>query len=204
MKKLFVIIFFLITVNVFSQGADSCDYFRIGLYGGMYSTQNATDIEGNNQYLNSVALEGEYVQSRNFAFFIRGIYEFTQIPQNSNGSFTYIDAPSSSRIVFTFGARYYLRDKNIKPYFQIGLNQETNYKSAYSYTYISPGNYEYHSYNSEWYYNYSLNFGVGLNVKLFKNISADVKYDLYKVFSGEYSYFNRYSVIAGIKYNLIY
>jgi hypothetical protein len=191
MKKLFFVVILFYTAISFSQDADSSDYFRIGLYGGSYISSHEGLVE-KNKYFNSVALEAEYMQSKNLAFYVRGLYENTKI-YNLESSNNNSNNPSKYRLATSFGVRYYLREKNIKPYFQSGLNQETNYIGS-----SSSSRQEY------WSYYYSLNFGVGLNVKLYKKFSADIHYDLYRVFQGEYSTFYGFSVLAGIKYNIVY
>lgn len=203
MKKLFVILFLLLSVRVFSQDADSCDYFSIGIFGGSYISGNFYLAE-RNKYQNTIALDAEYLKTRNLAFYVRGLYEFTEDINYSKYDYTYLNEPATYRFLMTFGARYYLRDKNVRPYFEIGLNQETNYRGPYSVTTTRSNYYNFNTYSSEWVYYYSINFGVGLNVKIYKKLSADIKYDLYKEYQVEHSYFKNYSVLAGIKYNLFF
>jgi hypothetical protein len=202
MKKLFLLLFLLLTGSAFSQNADTSDYFRIGLYGGSYISSHEGLVE-KNKYFNSIALEAEYMQLKNLGFYVRGIYEFTDL-YNYENYYYYLNNPSRYRIATSFGIRYYLRDKNVKPYLQLGLNHETNYVDSYSYYYDYSGEKYYHSHQAYWSYYYSLNFGVGLNVKLCKKFSADIHYDLYRVFQGENSTFSGFSVLAGIKYNIVY
>ncbi|MFA5404495.1 MAG: hypothetical protein WC358_06135 [Ignavibacteria bacterium] len=203
MKKLILILLLLLSIKSFSQDADTSDYFRIGLYSGSYISSHSGLVE-KNKYFNSVALEAEYMQLKNLSFYVRGIYEITEIYNYGNYYF-YLNNPPKYRLVTSFGAKYYLKEKNIRPYLQLGLNQETNYIGSYTYyNFDDLGEKHYYLYEENWNYYYSLNFGVGLNVKLYKKLSADIHYDLYRVFQGEYSTFYGFSILAGLKYNILY
>lgn len=204
MKNLFVVLFLLISFNVFSQSsADSCDYFRVGLYGGSYINGHEGLVE-KNKLFNSIALEAEYVKLKNLAFYIRCIYEFTKTNYGYDDYYIYLNKPMTYRFAISFGGRYYLRERNIRPYFQVGFNHETNYRGSYSYYHEEPGNYFFYSNPEYWSYYYALNIGVGLDIKIYKNLSADIKYDLYKIYKGRNSEFDTFSVLAGVKYNLIF
>lgn len=81
------------------------------------------------------------------------------------------------------------------------MNHEANYIDKYTIYYL--GYPEYTS-NERWSHYYSLNFGVGVDIKLYKKLSADIHYDLHRVFQRENSDFQGFSVLAGLKYNIVY
>ena len=199
MKKIIVLFCVLISLKAFSQNADTSDFFRVGLYGGSLVSPSYTLVE-KNKYLNSISLETEYVKFKFLSFYVRGIYQFTNLYLDNNYE-TLVETPSHYHIAVSFGAKYYLADKNIKPYLKLGLNHETDYIDSYTVFYNGGGSY---NTRGNWNYYYSLNFGVGLNVRLNNKFSADIQYDLYRNFLTEYDYFRGFSVLAGIKYNIFY
>lgn len=94
------------------------------------------------------------------------------------------------KIEVGFGSRYYLnKNSNVKPYLQLGINQQTEY---INYSYWGP------TYD----YRYFMNLGVGFNVKISKKFSFDMKYHLNKSLENTSYSFNGFSVLGGIKYNL--
>lgn len=201
MKKIILVLFLLLSVKGFSQDADSSDFFRIGLYSGNYSS-TSNGIKGQNSYFNSIALEVEYIKFKNVAVYFRSIYEFTDLFDYYIG-YTYLNSPKSYRSVNSFGVKYIIGERNIKPYLKLGLNQEITFVGDYSYYETSfPQNIT--RFSEFWYYIYSLNIGIGLNVKIAKNLSADINYDLYRIMGYEHDYFYGRSVLAGFKYNIIY
>lgn len=97
------------TGNVFSQNADTSDYFRIGLYGGSYISGHEGIVE-KNALINSTGLEIEYVKTRYLSFYFRSIYEFTKLSNNVTG-ITFSPNTSTHRLAISFGAKYYIREK---------------------------------------------------------------------------------------------
>jgi hypothetical protein len=187
------------TVNVFSQNADTSDYFRVGLYGGSYISGHEGIVE-KNALINTTGLEIEYIKTRYLSFYFRSIYEFTKLSNNATG-IIFSQNTSTHRLAISFGAKYYLREKNVKPYFQLGLNHEANYIDNYTTYYFG---YPENTSNEHWRHYYSVNFGVGVDIKLYKKFSADIHYDLYRILQNEYSDFQGFSVLAGLKYNIVY
>jgi outer membrane protein W len=90
-------------------------------------------------------------------------------------------------MIISFGGRYYVRKEGkVKPYLQLGINQETQYREDAGYNFY-----------------YFLNAGIGFNVKISGKFSFDMKYDLNKTLDKKVTYsFNGFSVLAGLKYNL--
>jgi hypothetical protein len=101
---------------------------------------------------------------------------------------------------------FLLREKNIRPYFQLGINHQTDYVSDYSY--YNDYGYGYTSNTKNirgaYYYFFSINIGAGLNIKLCKKLSIDIQYDLYRSLQEHYSTFQSFSILAGLKYNINY
>jgi hypothetical protein len=209
MKKLFLLLFLLLTGSAFTQDADTSDYFRIGLYGGSYIAQ--FPLYEKNQFANSIALETEYVKFKNLSFYIKGLYEFTNV--NLNNLYKYYDynilssdPPNSYRLLISLGGRYYLREKNIRPYLQLGINHESDYISDFTYYYDFGRGYKSNIYSQKcgWFYFLSMNIGVGVNIKLSKNLCADIQYDIQRNLEDKGYTFQGFSVLAGLKYNIIY
>ncbi|MCX6165035.1 MAG: hypothetical protein NTU73_09315 [Ignavibacteriae bacterium] len=200
MKKIIFVFLLLITIKGFSQDADSSDYFRVGLYGGYYASPYS-ELWGKNNSINSIAFEFEYVKLKNLAFYGRGVYQFTNLLDKKDHCIIG-KSPDTYRIAYSFGARYYLKEKEIKPYFQLGLNSETDFIGDYSYyDQNSFLNYKVRKYSN---YFYSLNIGAGLDIKIYKKIYFDFHYDLYRVFRNENSTFEGQFFLAGLKYNIVY
>lgn len=202
MKKLFLILFFLLTANAFSQDADTSDYFRIGLYGGTYISSHEGVVE-RNMYFNSIGLEAEYVKLKYLSIYIRSFYEITELHNFDTHYQVFLNNPTTYRYMTSFGAKYYLREKNVKPYFQLAFNHEANYVGSYTLQNLSGNNILVYK-TGYWSHYYSLYFGIGIDIKLYKNISTDIHYDIYRVFRNESSSFSGFSVLAGIKYNIVY
>jgi hypothetical protein len=190
------------------------DYFTIGLYGGSYMAKYP--LYEKNRFLNSVSLELEYFKFKDLSLYLRAVNEFTQTDLYALEGFTTpqnllsFKEPSTNRFVISFGGRYYLNSpskRKISPYLQLGMNHESNYIGEYSYIY----NLYRYTISPYYLYRFAANLGVGVNVKIAKKFSFDIKYDIYKTLgrSREDSYyvgstpgFNGFSVLAGIKYNL--
>ncbi len=204
MKYFFTIFIILFSINAFSQDADSSDYFRAGIYGGMYIPNSNFYVD--TKLSNTISIEAEYIKTNNIAFYLRGLFE--KKPYYSYTDVLYVDKPVNYRLVISFGGRYYLNRKNIRPYVQIGLNQETNFTGKESYYYTSEGVTRYYSYSSQREYSYSVNFGLGLDIKILKKFSAVAEYNLYRVYTNvddeKIPIFRTFSILAGIKYNLTF
>lgn len=202
MKKIFVTLFMFLSIYAYTQDADTSDFFRVGLYGGSYINEHSGLVE-KNKYFNSIALEIEYMKLRNLSFYVRGIYENVE-RYVYDGNYQYLNVPIVYRLSTSFGAKYYLKEKNIRPYFQLGLNQETDYISSYTFYYYENGEKKTYTQRENWDYYYSLYIGVGCDIKLYKKFSADIHYDLYRILEGKYSRYDTFSILAGIKYNIVY
>jgi hypothetical protein len=203
MKKIILGVLLLLSVKSFSQNADTSDYFRVGLYGGSFISPY-NELTEKNKYVNSICLEAEYVKFKNLSFYVRGLYQFSELNHDYYSSSVIVEKPQNYRMAISFGGRYFLAEKNIKPYLQVGLNHETNFIGAYTIIYNYGNEIYYDSYKASWRYFYSLNFGVGLDVKISKKFSADIHYDLYRNFNTTYDNFGGFSVLAGLKYNIFY
>jgi len=213
LKKLFLILIFitglnfLTSLNLFAQRKDTSDYFAVGIFGGTYIGQSPP--QESNRYLNSAALEFEYFKFRELSFYLQGLYEFTESDRRPpfiiplGYPVRHVHEPDSYRINISFGGRYYLRNKDINPFFQLGLNHETNYIGRYNSYEFSDG--EDHSFqNGYYFYRLSVNLGVGLSIKLSNLFKLEFKYDLYRsiVNSGHRDGFTGFSFLGGLKYNL--
>lgn len=197
MKTLLIVLFSIITLNLFAQDWENDerkdrhhkhdeykrDFFTVGLYTGSYlGTGNLIEV---NKYLNSISVELEYFKFSDLSIYLRGLNRFSKYTAIVN------DETTNYKLVVGFGGRYYARKNGIvKPYLQAGLNQETEHI-------------EYSSNSGGYTYRYFINFGVGVSVKLSHKFSFDMKYDLNKSIDKKVYYtFNGFSVLAGLKYNL--
>lgn len=203
MKKIILGVFLLLSIKCFPQNADTSDFFRVGLYGGSLISPY-TELVEKNKYINSICLEAEYVKYKNLSFYVRGLYQFSELNPDYFSTSVIVEKPQNYRMAISFGGRYFLAEKKIRPYFQVGLNHETDYTGAYTVIYNYGNEIHYENYRASWRYYYSLNFGVGLDVKLSKKFSADIHYDLYRNFYNEYDNFGGFSVLVGLKYNIFY
>ncbi|MBN8569740.1 MAG: hypothetical protein J0M18_08915, partial [Ignavibacteria bacterium] len=166
MKILLILLFSIVSLNLFAQDWDDDDekkeyqrgkykkdYFSIGLYGGYYLTSGLISQSG--ATINSVTFEAEYVQTENWAFYAKEICGFFNNDignlidldelHSSGYTITNYKAPTIMILSGNFGVRYYVRNKNFNPYFQLGLSNEDFYKGEYSYsaTSIEGIDYEY-------------------------------------------------------------
>lgn len=196
MKKIFLALCMLWCVNIFAQDWDDeytdkehrqndeyvKDYFTVGLYTGSYV--GVGELTEANFYFNSIASEIEYVKFSDLSVYVRGIYQFSNLRQNT---YSNSEEPFHYKMIISFGGRYYIRKKGgVKPYLQLGINQETQYQKNWGYNFY-----------------YFMNIGLGFNIKISKRLSFDMKYDLNKTLDKKTYYsFNGFSVLAGLKYNL--
>lgn len=106
-------------------------------------------------------------------------------------------------MLFNFGAKYFVTHGNITPYFEAGFSNEAAYISKYQYSIYNGGGSYSTAYGENTFATYlSLNFGVGINIKLAGKLSADMQYDVYQ-YIGKYNYHNAgYSGLIGLKYSL--
>lgn len=222
MSKLFFILLSLICTNLLAQDWDEekhehkgrheyrRDYFTIGLYTGSYIGMG-TQIE-KNFYFNSIAAEIEYVKFRDLSLYARGIYQFSNV---KIPNYIYYGAPygtqylyyepSHYKMVISFGGRYYVRKEGkVRPYLQLGINQETQFQENTKVDYLYPdGSKGYITYYDGGYdFYYFMNIGVGFTVKISNKFTFDMKYDLNKSLDKKSYSFNGFSVLGGIKYNL--
>ena len=218
MKKILTVLLFLSTLNLFAQDWDEeeherdhhkrnpykKDFFTVGLYTGSYIGQG-TQTE-KNFYFNSIAAEIEYVKFRDLSMYARGIYQFS----NVSAPFVYLpnstyEQPFHYKMIISFGGRYYVRKEGkVRPYFQLGINQETQFQKQTVVKYTNPDGTEYTSVisNGGYHFYYFMNIGVGFTVNISKRFNIDFKYDLNKSIERKVSGFNGFSVLAGLKYNL--
>lgn len=201
MKKLFLGVLLLLSLKAFPQNADTSDFFRIGIFSGDFNSAN-NQLKGVNNYFNSVSVEVEYVKYKNLSFYFRSIYEFTEL-LNYYEEYTYNNSPKTYRLINSFGVKYYLSERYLKPYLKLGINREYDYIGDYSY-YQTRYPEMVTKYSKYWYYSTMINFGVGIQLKLAKNLSADLNYDIYRVMNYDHDYFLGHSVLAGLKYNIFY
>lgn len=201
MKNIILILFLLLFSKGYSQNKDTSDYFTAGIIGGSYIGQGHL-YEVNNLF-NSLGVELEYFKTENLSFFAKGLFEFTgndvrnlyDIPDEI--ILTNVINPDTYRIIVNFGARYYLRKKNVNPYLQFSLSQESNYIGSLSY--VQNGWNEWKK-KPGYDYNYYAVIGLGFNIKLCKRILFDFQYDIYRDLEG--NKFKAFSAISGFKFIL--
>ncbi|MBS1491968.1 MAG: hypothetical protein JST55_00575 [Bacteroidetes bacterium] len=217
MKPLFLLLFSIVSFTLFAQDRDvndtkeinhSRDYFSIGLYGGGHVSNSFNVTLGP---VNSISGEIEYRKTKNWGFYIKGLYEFVShdikqlfyYQEAEYFTFTDVKEPNTFSFLFNFGARYYLTDGNVSPYFQGGLSHETSYMGDYSYK-LNDGIGSYSIYKSKAYFDeyLSLDFGVGGKIKLNKKISVDMQADVYQYVGKDNYHKPGYSALIGLKYNL--
>jgi hypothetical protein len=228
MKKILLAVLFLISSNLFPQDWNDNhgehgkrhkdhhkknDYFTIGLYTGTYIGKGP--VKGMNAFFNSVSSEIEYFKFRDLSLVVRGTYQFSTVTLYdmlgvNEGPDVILNEPYTYKLNISINGRYYLGKRKVKPYLQTGINQETNFINNYTVTYGQGTAATVISYNRSYDYRYSINFGVGFNVKLGSRFAFDMKYDIYKTLGRNSRNFNRegsngfngFSVLAGLKYNL--
>lgn len=225
MKKILLTLVLTISTNLFAQDWDDDeherrhhkkdnykrDYFTVGFYTGSYIGQGK--LYETNYYFNSIGTEIEYVKFRDLSMYVRGIYCFTNVSVSDytipfyNGTDPYtFYPPGHYKMVISFGGRYYVRKEGkVKPYLQLGINQETQYKNNARLDIFNPDGTPNGSiiYYGGYNFYYFMNIGIGFSVKISERFSFDMKYDLNKTLDKKVNYsFNGFSVLAGIKYNL--
>ena len=202
MKNFLILILLLLSINIFAQDWDDNkhekkhkhekykkDYFTVGLYTGSYIGKGSA-IEAND-YLNSISAEIEYFKFSDLSIYVKGLYRFSKYRIYSSFNFTDHEDNSAYVLIVGFGGRYYVKkDGKVKPYLQVGINQETEYlKSSF--------------YQGSYQFRYFMNIGVGFTLKISHAFNFDMKYDLNKTLDKDVYYsFNGFSVLAGLKYNL--
>lgn len=218
MKTLLIVLFSIITLNLFAQDWENDerkdrhhkhdeykrDFYTVGLYSGSYIGLGSQSEK--NFYFNSIAAEIEYVKFRDLSLYARGIYQFSDVsePLLYIPNSTY-EQPFHYKMIISFGGRYYVRKEGkVRPYLQLGINQETQFQKETVVKYTNPDGTESSYTVSGGGYNfyYFMNIGIGFNVKISKRFNIDFKYDLNKSIERKVSGFNGFSVLAGLKYNL--
>jgi hypothetical protein len=197
MRKLFIICLSLININLFAQDWDEDrhehkgrheykrDYFTVSLLTGSY-IGNGQLVEAN-KYLNSISTELEYFKFSDLSLYVKGLYRFSKNPYSS---FASDEEESHYKIVVGFGGRYYLNKRSqVRPYLQLGLNQQTEYINS-------------SFWGGRYNYKYFMNIGVGFTVKLSNKFNFDMKYDINKSVEKGTTSFNGFNILTGIKYNL--
>ncbi|MEO8447555.1 MAG: hypothetical protein ABI528_08675 [bacterium] len=208
--SLMLIFFSLIIIDSsdsLAQRKDTSDYFAVGVFGGNYTGQYP--LYGINNLVNTVGVELEYYKFSDLSFYFQGIYNFTgnnlrllfDIPESAT-NFKVKEQPETHRFIISFGGKYFLRNKDVNPFFELGINQEVNYIGQYGYVYNYDGG-GYAAFGKAGFYSkLSVNLGAGLSVKLNHKFKVELKYDLYKSILRAKDMFTGYSVLGGLKYNL--
>lgn len=224
MKKLIVLLILFCGFNLFAQDWDEDDgrrdehsrhekikndYFSIGIYGGGHSSNSLSVTEGP---FNSIAAEIEYVKSKKWGFFVKTIYEFTPhtikdlyLSGNEYLVPFLVDYknPITFNLLFNFGARYYITQGKVTPYFNAGLSNEASFISEHHYLIkYGEGNYGGISKRNTFDTFLSINLGVGAKIKLSEKFGIDMQYDVYQYIGKNNNHNAGYSAIAGLKYNL--
>ena len=231
MKTLLILLFSFISLNLFAQDWDDerhekkhhrekykKDYFTLGLYTGSYIGK--VPLQAANGYVNSITAELEYFTLKNLSIAVRYTYGFTKLELYDlkgiyEGPEVKFNEPDTRRENLSLIGKYYLGSKKFRPYLQLGINQEFNYIGNYSINFYSTNSVYTDNFRSFLITRYSVNLGVGINIKLSKDFSLDMNYDIYKALSKNYGYnyfygensdlkngFNGNSSFVGIKYNL--
>lgn len=222
MKKILFVALILFSSNLFAQDWDDDgherkhnkekykkDYFSIGLYGGGHTSNSLNVTDGP---FNAISFELEYTKSKKWSFFIKGIYEFT--PQTVQELFFYtyepympelfnVQNPTAFNFLFNFGARYYVTQGKVSPYFSAGISNEASFIGKYQYSfYQGEGLYSTAYGRNEFNTFISMDIGTGLKFRLSEKFSLDMQYDVYQYLGKNNNHNAGYSGLIGIKYNL--
>ncbi len=203
------VIFLFCSSLLNAQSKDTSDYFAIGPVFGNYDSPAPSHNSG---IINSAGLEIEYYKFSDLSFFAQGLYKFSDNGGHRSphpGNSDYPGMPgfpppnygSEQILGINFGGKYFLRTKDINPFFELGLNQEFRLGSNYHYrsddiydnAFIPNARVS----NS---YNLSIGIGAGLSFKLDSKFKLEMKYDLYQNLSGRGG--TGYALLLGGKYNL--
>lgn len=214
MKKPFGVIVFIACflssgfVNLYAQKKDTSDYFAIGIYGGAFNGQFKKS--GSNEILNSASVEVEYFKLENLSFYMQGLYKFKESGQGNHSHYppmqnisseNEMKGPSVSILNISFGGRYYLRNKDVNPFVQLGINQLSYFNDGQNnrndtLDYI--GNYRRKGSSN---LNIAINPGIGLSFRLSDQFNAVIKYDLLIGLTDSGNNLSGYSVLGGLKYS---
>jgi len=207
MKKLIIILLLFITSVAYTQSIDSINHFSVGMYGGIFDEMKYTSPANN--FVNSIVMDLEYRNSKEFSFYANVLYQFcqndvkTMWPYFNSPDVYNVTNPTVYRNIVTIGARYYLRSKKLNPYFSIGLSREYLHFSKYTYTeeYVHgyPEKYTSGGINSNF---LSVLFGAGLNLNISKKFTLDVQYNLHKSIEANDGGYLGFSFYGGLKYNI--
>ncbi|MBN8571464.1 MAG: outer membrane beta-barrel protein [Ignavibacteria bacterium] len=217
MKTLLILLFSIISLNLFAQDWDEEshdrkykkdrnkeNYFSIGLLGGEYQNFKSPFYEPS-YVMNALAIELEYNKNKNFSFFVKGIYQNTyndikKMAWLSNDALDIKD-PLTYRVIMDFGAKYYTGNKNPRLYFQLGLSHDMLSVGKYSYNYTFEGVVYQHNVEGRQYNNLSIDAGAGLKIRISRKISIDLQYDVYKSLSSQHIGLFANGMLAGVKYD---
>ena len=205
MKKILLIVLLFLCSKIYSQSADTSDYFSVGLYGVGYSSP-ISDLKNSNDVVSGIGIEAEYVKSKSLSFYAKFIHQFTSLSNNFNYyDLPVLSDPTTYREIFAFGARYYLRDNLVKPYFQLGLVHERIYIGTFLYNYhdYETGIVKTARTSRYGIYSYLLNTGVGISFKIYKRLYADFQYDLNWILKAKDYRYNGFTTVGGLKYNIV-
>ncbi len=135
-----ILIFFLLipifNSELFAQRKDTSDYFAIGVFAGSYIGQFPLYVTNN--IVNTGGIELEYYKYTDLSFYVQGIYQFTgndvrKMFNVPSGSVLFVtQPPETHRFNISFGGKYFLRNKNVNPFFELGINQEVNSIGKYN------------------------------------------------------------------------
>lgn len=207
MKKLIIIFLLFITSVAYTQSNDSINHFSVGIYGGIFDEMKYASPA--NYFMNSIVMDLEYRNSKEFAFYANILYQFlnndvkAMWPDFNLPNIYNIPNPTVYRNIVTIGARYYLRSKKFNPYLSIGLSREYLHIGKFTYTYerVSgfPVNYTSEAINVNL---LSVLFGAGMNLNISKKFTLDVQYNLHKSIEANDGGYLGFSFYGGLKYNI--
>lgn len=207
MKTIIIIFLLFITSVAYTQSNDSINHFSVGIYGGtLDETKYNSPANG---FVNSIVMDLEYRNSKEFSFFANILYQFVNNdikamwPFFKSPDVYNITNPNVYRNIVTIGARYYLRSKKLNPYLSIGLSREFLYFSKYTYTYEHntgyPVKYTEGGVNTNF---LSILIGAGMNLNISKKFTLDVQYNLHKSIEANDGGYLGFSFYGGLKYNI--
>jgi opacity protein-like surface antigen len=207
MKTIIIIFLLFITSAAYTQSSDSINHFSVGIYGGTLAETKYNSPA--NEFVNSIVMDLEYRNSKEFSFFANVLYQFVKNdvkamwPEFKLPYYYDITNPNVYRNIVTIGARYYLRTKKLNPYLSIGLSREYLHFSKYTYTFeFDPGYPEKYTIVSKSYNFLSVLFGAGMNLNISKKFTLDVQYNLHKSIEANDGGYLGFSFYGGLKYNI--
>lgn len=213
MKKTFWVIVFIacfLSTNIndmYAQKKEKSDYFAIGIYGGAFNGQ--FQKSGSNEILNSASVEVEYFKLDNLSFYMQGLYKFkdagkgnhSHSPMQNISSENKMKGPSVSILNISFGGRYYLRNKDVNPFVQLGINQLSYFNDGQNNRNDTLDYIENYRRKGSSNLNIAINPGIGLSFRLSDQFNAVIKYDLLIGLTNSGKNLSGYSVLGGLKYS---